>query len=829
MTWEGDPDPPRPRGRLRTALVIIAAVAVAGLLVRSPSTTPDLVIEDSTPTPGPTATPTPIEGLRGLDALLAVREGRWEEVPVPAAATPAPSGTHPDDAPPDRQPAAAWNGDELIVLNGVMVHAHDPTTSAWRQLPDYPGSASAAKRFVHAGAGLLVIETDVETTVGAITSRTGWLLTPDDTWREIPTPPTVRLSTVVTDGGDLVAVGADARDPAIVGAPDRLWRLPAGADDWEDLPSTGLPVHQGAVHATVDGLLLLGFRLPSGPSMDGQTVPIEPVALMLEDNSTTWSPLLAPPGMVPGTQAAAIAPPDEPDGPPDRVVVLTLTDEAFRRTTYHFGDDAPRVEVMDEAIHTAAAGDLTGSPISVAWDGASTAWAQSLDDDPLLLAMDVGAMLPGAAIDLVVRPADEIRAFNRQIVPFPSGLFLTGGFVPGGATHEGGRIDRWIPAEAPPIPPVTSTPPGDSRTGGNLGLDQVLPLVEGVWRELMPPGQQTEPSVPRAFVWDGEHAVVAAGRDASAWDPTTNVWTQLPDLPLADAQNLQGVAADGTVIVAAATPVIPAPDAPGQSPAWALVNGEWNDVTSIPGEADLVGVVNGDILSARYPGAAPTPEAQLWLSDPAADAPQRLPDLPLAMTVTNVVSTPGGFVVIGSREVGGTGAVDDPFQFTSHAFQWDGQTWRELSIPDVDLTGAAVTWVPSTRAQDAPSDPAGGLLVVGPTAGNNQLVVTSLDLANGEVERLPIPLTEQLRRAGPIGDLAAVWDGADTVWVYGGLPTPLHLNISLISGQVQVAEPAGARSGMTLVWDGDGLLLLGGFDATGPVQTLSRWTATQVN
>lgn len=844
MDWEGDPEPGRPRGRLRTVVVLVAMVAGVAWLARSPATTPDdLTVEDASdptpndptpdpppgptpngPTPDPTATDEPgpsIEGVFGLDAVLPVRPGTWEEVQPPDAVPPATAdGPASEAAPPSV--THVWDGDELIRIEGATVRGHDPSTRAWRTLPDYPGDPAALKAPTPLPDGVLLIEVDVSTEPGAITTGGMWLLAPDDTWRELPPPPILRVASVAGHRGAIVVSGPDTTVASTVGDPDALWSLAAGNDVWEALPNTPRPVYDAEVLDTVVGLVLLARTTTAETGAVPET---DLVTLLLTDDASGWVRLAPPPALAPGTQAVALPTSEAPEALSDQIMLLDTADEGrvLTQRTYDVAADEWTSAGSPEIPATAASA-LEGAPIRGGWDGADTVWFQSFAGDSVLFATDPAT----GALAVVARPRQEVRAFGRQLIPFPGGLFLTGGFVPGGALQEVDRLDRWTPADAPTAPPATDEPPTPAReigTGANLGLDEVLPVVDGVWRELTPPAQ-VGPNPHRAAVWDGQQVVAAVERTATAFDPATNVWRPLPDLPIgADPQQqLQGVAVEGTPVMVASTAFIPAPEGPGRSQAWALVDDVWLEVTSIPAESDILGAVDGRILSVRYPGPGPTPRPQLWLSDPAAGAPDPLPDPPVPVIVTDAIETPEGFVILGSREVGGTGAHDDPFRLDSHALQWDGQTWRELSIPDMDLIGAGATWVPIPPGRSGEPDPAGGLVLVGPTASSQQLVVTSIDLANGEVDSSPLPITEELQRAGHIGGLSAAWDGADTVWVYGGYPTPLHLSLGLSTGELRVAQTTGGRTGADLVWAGEGLVLLGGFGATGQVETISRWT-----
>lgn len=389
---------------------------------------------------------------------------------------------------------------------------------------------------------------------------------------------------------------------------------------------------------------------------------------------------------------------------------------------------------------------------------------------------------------------------------------------------------------AAPTAKATPTPPGTPREtlvpamASMMGLDEVLPVIDGVWQEISPPSGNGIAAAPKVMVWDGTEVTVIGTKVVQAYRPATDNWRRLADLPVQEARQrvLSGVAVDNTVIVADTLPNVPLTEEARRSAAWAMVNGSWQDVTTIPDSAQFLGAVDGKVLSARYPGSI-RPRAQLWLSDPMGEEPQRLPDPPRPITGGQAIDTPDGFVLLGSEYIGGTGSQQDPFVTHSVALQWSEEAWEVLDFPDVDLSGAAVTWVPVPTGRAQNPDPAGGLAVFASRQGGPGIAGIVYDLASNDWVSVPVPVTETIESRFPNPPLAAAWDGARTVWVYGGGPAPIHLSLDLVTGRLSVAAPTSGFADADLHWDGDSLLLTGGFGPTGPANALRRWTPNRAD
>lgn len=370
--------------------------------------------------------------------------------------------------------------------------------------------------------------------------------------------------------------------------------------------------------------------------------------------------------------------------------------------------------------------------------------------------------------------------------------------------------------------------------GDMLGLDEVLPVVEGTWQELVPPGGDWDPTPYRVSLWDGTEVVVVDTVSAQAYDAGRDTWRSLPNLPSDELEHeLQGVVVDGTVVVAdtvgpdrlrsVTLTVAPEAEDVGRSDAWALVADRWEPVTAVPDAVELIGVADGQIISARYAGSQAAPRVQLWRSDMTGSDPTALPPPPMAMQATQVIDTPDGFVVLGSQVVDGSGSEVDPFVLEGVGLHWVQGAWEVLDLPDTDFLGAAAVWVPVPPGRAQNPDPAGGLVIVGGQHDEPDIPGVAYDLATGNWTTIDVPPIER-ESATRFPWWTAAWDGNDTVWVYGGYPSSIHLALDLPTGQLRVAEPTGGRVRADLHWDGEGLLLLGGFGPSGPVSVVERWT-----
>lgn len=408
-------------------------------------------------------------------------------------------------------------------------------------------------------------------------------------------------------------------------------------------------------------------------------------------------------------------------------------------------------------------------------------------------------------------------------------VVLVGWFArtPGTTPEDEADPDELIGEEttAPPAP----TPEGiDEPVEGlfGLGLDEVLPVIQGTWREIVPPGGGTaNPNAPPVMLWDGTEVVVIDPGGAHAYDPITDAWRRLPDLPTTrwDSGGVAGVVPGDVVVIVDTGRVVTGPDEVRRSAAWTLRDGGWQELETIPDAVQLLGAVDGQILSARRPpGRPPATGTELWLSDPSAGEPVKLPSPPSPIVADEAIDTPDGFVVLGSQLLGGAGTEDDPFRSALVGLHWADNAWTVLDLPANDLTGG--TWVPHPTGRVLDSDPAGGLVLFGGRPGGPGVSGIVYDLGSGDWQSVPVPVTEQMAAALGTPDLAVAWDGADTVWIYGGHPSAIHLAMDLSDGDLRVARPAGGRMQAGLHWDGEGLLLLSGLGMSGPVGTIQRWT-----
>ena len=395
---------------------------------------------------------------------------------------------------------------------------------------------------------------------------------------------------------------------------------------------------------------------------------------------------------------------------------------------------------------------------------------------------------------------------------------------------------RELHVDPTPEPTVAEVAPSPTVQApeGLFGVDDVLPVARGRWREHLPPGGW-DATQERVALWDGTEVVVVDASSAWAYDPAVDQWRGLPAPPSVDTGkgDRQGLVVDGTVVVNAdsasgrspSSNVLPPTEEAGRSAAWALTADDWAPVTSIPDDVAMLGAADGAIISARYTRNGDALQMSLWQSVVTADEPTALPPPPVAVQFAQVVDTPDGFVVLGSTVVGGTGSAIDPFEYEGVGLHWARDGWVVLDLPATDLLGAAAVWVPAFPGAAPDPGPEGWLMIIGGQHVGPEVPATGHDLATGVTVDLVLPRIEQ-----PRDDRccwwSAEWDGQDTVWVFGGYAEAVQLAVDLPTGQLSVASPTAGRVRAELAWDGEGLLLLGGFGLSGPVDVVERWAPT---
>ncbi len=372
-------------------------------------------------------------------------------------------------------------------------------------------------------------------------------------------------------------------------------------------------------------------------------------------------------------------------------------------------------------------------------------------------------------------------------------------------------------ADTPTAPREPSPSPSPDATPTS-----VPPLpVDGEWVEvpIRLPDDEFGPSVPPVLEWDGERVVALGRTSAVAYDPAAAVWRPLPDLPIAGAEGTtrQGAVVDGLVVVLQ-RPLGPDTGLSGAAAA-RLEGAAWQTIPDVP-SGPLIGttatslVVAQDIQSFGY--------ADLVLVDVRTGVRTDL-EAPFELPHGGTLPLGDGFVLLGSRYAGGSGTPEDPFDLAFAAARWSpaGATaagWTALPAPP--LAVRAAVHVPGADGGE------GRVVAVGTGQDGGSLRLAVLDLDAPDWVSVAVDLPPAL--AGRLDGIspAIAWDGEDTVWVHVGYATAVQLALDLRTLDLRAAVPADARVDADLAWTGEGLVLLGGSDATGVPRTIDVWSPT---
>jgi len=353
-----------------------------------------------------------------------------------------------------------------------------------------------------------------------------------------------------------------------------------------------------------------------------------------------------------------------------------------------------------------------------------------------------------------------------------------------------------------PTPPtgstVSPTPPPETAQSA------APPALVGQWQH-MPPSPLAAREAPAAS-WTGRELVIWGGAryeglgsnsvsvpyaDGGAYDPATGRWRPLAPAPLSPRAGAAAVWTGTEMLVVGgftSPPVTPVADGAAYDP----VEDSWRPIAPLPRAGEPAGAVwTGEELVLAVADVLDQyeivePVGYRWLSfDPAADRWRELPRPPAPTGLpVELCATTSGVVLVQQDTLG---------HHTVRRLDPSGERWEEL--PSLRLVG-------DLRALFICSDTA--LLAITSGAGRDRALV--MNVAERAWRHLP---TLPARRSDT-GLFHAAWTGSQ--WLVTG------------SGEGAVYTPAGrtwqripsfergTRSGATLAWTGQELLLWGGAD-----------------
>lgn len=359
-----------------------------------------------------------------------------------------------------------------------------------------------------------------------------------------------------------------------------------------------------------------------------------------------------------------------------------------------------------------------------------------------------------------------------------------------------------------------------------VGLDRVLPVIQGSWSDspAIANGLPVEAGPFQVDMvwreWATPEVVVLAGPDVGAYDPVADLWRALPSLPPdVDPRVLRQVVAAGGgvyVVVGADAPQLTSPDVQ-QPSGWLLRGSTWEPATFVAGT--IVGTCCEGLAVVVHASSSPEDTAvgsAVSVVDPSSGTITRLPDLPAPVEVSFATPVPDGFVLLGGHlEAADRGTLQRPAVLR---WSWAQEGWSRL--PDPPAAPGAATWVGGFDGPD------GRLVAVGTAENPTRLTFMTLDLGSAAwIDEVVVPLDDLgVRRTGARG-LAVAWDGARTVWAYGGYAASIHLAYGLPTGELLTARPTFARTGGELVWHDGRLVLYGGWGTAGQSTTVGVWQA----
>ena len=186
----------------------------------------------------------------------------WTELPRPAAPT---SGL-----------ALGWSGREAVFSLDTHIHAFDPSTRSWREIPLPPGAPHAGARVCMTSRGL----------VASWASTFAFLPNGATIWEPIQTPPTANG---VNQAGFSNPMCGDTSLLFTNGGLDAVWLYELDGRQWRPMPNPPIEAYDRTYGSGAKIPLILDYRAWTGReyllAKIGRT---DSPALALDPNTATW-------------------------------------------------------------------------------------------------------------------------------------------------------------------------------------------------------------------------------------------------------------------------------------------------------------------------------------------------------------------------------------------------------------------------------------------------------------------------------------------------------------------------------------------------------------
>jgi len=391
-----------------------------------------------------------------------------------------------------------------------------------------------------------------------------------------------------------------------------------------------------------------------------------------------------------------------------------------------------------------------------------------------------------------------------------------------------------------PAPPPDDQPTDDQPTDDQPADDEPAddePTTEGTWEQL--PEAPIATRINHSATWTGELIVVWGGEDqdtleitadGAAFDPATDRWHDIPEAPIEPRWAHEAVWTGEELLVWGGTA---GPDhlaaCYGDGARYDPVTEVWETIPEIPGEArcDASVVWTGDelIVSGGHAGEGPPgPDDRhddALAYDPDGDEWRTLPGSPLGPRAGAIAGWVAGELVVYG---GHTQADDDGFAYLADGAVYDPgkDTWRELpESPLPTLSGIHAAVVDDRLLILGGQDPA-------PGADARSTATVGYDPDTDTWDTLA-------DMPGAHDTLASAWTG-DVLYVLGGgLPDPVDDEVADEQAPPFLAyvadedlwlpredPPGGHRTHHAMAWTGAELIVWGGQHDDGPADGL-RW------
>jgi META domain len=185
--------------------------------------------------------------------------------------------------------------------------------------------------------------------------------------------------------------------------------------------------------------------------------------------------------------------------------------------------------------------------------------------------------------------------------------------------------------------------------------------------------------------------------DAAAYNPTTDTWRRVADVP-AGVRWAQSAVADGVVYV-----LVPAPSGPGRFLSYHPDTDRWADLPAPPSATWGLAAVGGWLVS--WPGSHENGAGPDLVFDPAAQSWTELPPSPLGEGFDRtMVGLDGDRVLLVDLELVPDPGADRPTLYRAAVLDLAAGSWQRL--PDSGVVGSDPVWLRS------------GGLVVNPSVGS---------------------------------------------------------------------------------------------------------------